>query len=628
MSEVFHRVVLFFPVLVALAATASAQDVQVSFIPPSSGPVAGYYVYIAPTTSGPLVATPIDIGRPQPDTAGIAHARVSATPSPSLIIEMTSYDASRRESARSNRVVLARGNESLGAPIWSANFSSSAVGSLPAGFGSGENFRVAQYPAGNRALGVSDVDGLLMSRYTGNGSAAWEPYELSGRMLFQPGSRRGGVGVRVPLAARVGTDPFGAGFRLGSDSGGVFVLQAGSGVPLDCANSTSTGVSALALRWYQFRLRYTEPAGPIAAAREGLDRRDPGADRLAGRLLDRRPAGDGFGRLRGLPRRLGRGVLGRSRGPSGGRLVGAHPVPLTRAPGRIGGDVQSTARVLRAFVHLPRRPAPVLPRLRRAYTPRCDRAVPARPDAELEGLRGPRASARALAPRARARRARPRPVRAGRAVRALRAAGVRAGRARAARGGARRARGGDRHVDGRTARAPARGGAACGARGSGAERHRARRRSRGHRAHRRLRGQERRGRELGRGGRSREGDQRRLVPRVRSGGLAALRAPHLPRGSRREALPDYDPAIAEATRAGAAVPADLWGLFEALAPIPTLAIRGELSDILSDSTLVEMARRKPDLAVLRVANRGHAPTLDEPECVAAIESFLLRISAS
>jgi pimeloyl-ACP methyl ester carboxylesterase len=89
--------------------------------------------------------------------------------------------------------------------------------------------------------------------------------------------------------------------------------------------------------------------------------------------------------------------------------------------------------------------------------------------------------------------------------------------------------------------------------------------------------------------------------------------------------PDYDPAIAEATRTGSAVPADLWGLYAALAKIPTLAIRGELSDILSDETLDEMARRKPDLEVLRVARRGHAPTLDEPECVAAIEKFLLRI---
>lgn len=93
-------------------------------------------------------------------------------------------------------------------------------------------------------------------------------------------------------------------------------------------------------------------------------------------------------------------------------------------------------------------------------------------------------------------------------------------------------------------------------------------------------------------------------------------------------LPDYDPAIGEATRSGGAVPADLWALWTGLATIPTLAIRGALSDILSESTLAEMARRKPDLHVLRVADRGHAPTLDEPECVAAIERFLLRISAS
>jgi len=92
--------------------------------------------------------------------------------------------------------------------------------------------------------------------------------------------------------------------------------------------------------------------------------------------------------------------------------------------------------------------------------------------------------------------------------------------------------------------------------------------------------------------------------------------------------PEYDPAVAEAVRAGGAVPPDLWALFAALEAIPTLAIRGALSDILSERTLTEMARRKPDLETLRVARTGHAPTLDEPECVAAIEDFLFRISAS
>jgi pimeloyl-ACP methyl ester carboxylesterase len=92
--------------------------------------------------------------------------------------------------------------------------------------------------------------------------------------------------------------------------------------------------------------------------------------------------------------------------------------------------------------------------------------------------------------------------------------------------------------------------------------------------------------------------------------------------------PDYDPAIAAATRAGDAVPADLWSFFSALAPIPTLAIRGELSDILSHDTLREMTLRKPDLETLLVPRRGHAPTLDEPECVAAIAAFLSRLDRS
>jgi len=34
---------------------------------------------------------------------------------------------------------------------------------------------------------------------------------------------------------------------------------------------------------------------------------------------------------------------------------------------------------------------------------------------------------------------------------------------------------------------------------------------------------------------------------------------------------------------------------------------------------------KPDLRVLRVPDRGHAPTLDEPECRSAIAQFLTEI---
>jgi pimeloyl-ACP methyl ester carboxylesterase len=83
---------------------------------------------------------------------------------------------------------------------------------------------------------------------------------------------------------------------------------------------------------------------------------------------------------------------------------------------------------------------------------------------------------------------------------------------------------------------------------------------------------------------------------------------------------DADPLIAEPLRGGAAP--DLWSWWGALAKLPVLAIRGAHSDILSAATLSRMQHEKPDLKVLTVANRGHAPMLDEPECVAAIDEFL------
>jgi pimeloyl-ACP methyl ester carboxylesterase len=86
--------------------------------------------------------------------------------------------------------------------------------------------------------------------------------------------------------------------------------------------------------------------------------------------------------------------------------------------------------------------------------------------------------------------------------------------------------------------------------------------------------------------------------------------------------PDADPLIAELLRDTSKAAPDLWPLWSALARVPILAIRGAQSDILSTATLSRMQREKPDLKVLTVANRGHAPMLDEPECVAAIDAFL------
>lgn len=88
---------------------------------------------------------------------------------------------------------------------------------------------------------------------------------------------------------------------------------------------------------------------------------------------------------------------------------------------------------------------------------------------------------------------------------------------------------------------------------------------------------------------------------------------------------DMDPMIGEAVRsAPSAAAPDLWSLFAALRPVPTLALRGATSDILAVTTFDRMLREKPDLVRVEVPQRGHTPMLDEPVSVAAIDEFLAR----
>jgi pimeloyl-ACP methyl ester carboxylesterase len=50
-----------------------------------------------------------------------------------------------------------------------------------------------------------------------------------------------------------------------------------------------------------------------------------------------------------------------------------------------------------------------------------------------------------------------------------------------------------------------------------------------------------------------------------------------------------------------------------------------LSDLLSAATLEKMLRRLPGTEAVTLDNVGHAPTLDEPESVAAIERLLAQV---
>jgi pimeloyl-ACP methyl ester carboxylesterase len=87
---------------------------------------------------------------------------------------------------------------------------------------------------------------------------------------------------------------------------------------------------------------------------------------------------------------------------------------------------------------------------------------------------------------------------------------------------------------------------------------------------------------------------------------------------------DWDIAIAEKLKRSAGNIQDLWPLFRALRDIPTLAVRGGISDVLSEDGLRRMIDAKPDLVAVTVPGIGHTPTLDEPEIKGVLDDFIAR----
>ncbi|MEZ5655921.1 MAG: alpha/beta hydrolase [Sphingobium sp.] len=92
---------------------------------------------------------------------------------------------------------------------------------------------------------------------------------------------------------------------------------------------------------------------------------------------------------------------------------------------------------------------------------------------------------------------------------------------------------------------------------------------------------------------------------------------------------DYDMRVAEPLKVpGNEAGVDMWPVMAAFRDIPTLILRGELSDLMSDATAQRMQRDIGEQAeVVTVPGVGHAPTLDEPEAVAAIDRLLERVLA-
>lgn len=87
---------------------------------------------------------------------------------------------------------------------------------------------------------------------------------------------------------------------------------------------------------------------------------------------------------------------------------------------------------------------------------------------------------------------------------------------------------------------------------------------------------------------------------------------------------DWDVKLAKGLAAQQAQVPELWSLYRGLGRVPTLALHGALSDVLSDATFERMAVEKPDLVRVIVPDVGHAPTLTEPESRRALDAFIAR----
>ncbi len=87
---------------------------------------------------------------------------------------------------------------------------------------------------------------------------------------------------------------------------------------------------------------------------------------------------------------------------------------------------------------------------------------------------------------------------------------------------------------------------------------------------------------------------------------------------------DYDSNIGRALLEVGPAP-DLWPAFESLASIPTLVIRGGISDLLSLEIIGKMRAVHPHFDYVEVPRVGHAPMMTEPAAWDALKAFLGRI---
>ena len=90
---------------------------------------------------------------------------------------------------------------------------------------------------------------------------------------------------------------------------------------------------------------------------------------------------------------------------------------------------------------------------------------------------------------------------------------------------------------------------------------------------------------------------------------------------------DYDMRIAEPLlQPEEGEPVDLWQGWRALSGKPLTVLRGELSDLLSETTVERMLAEVASAEAVTVPGVGHPPTLAEPEAQDAVARWLERLA--
>jgi len=88
---------------------------------------------------------------------------------------------------------------------------------------------------------------------------------------------------------------------------------------------------------------------------------------------------------------------------------------------------------------------------------------------------------------------------------------------------------------------------------------------------------------------------------------------------------DYDMKISEPFESKGGGEEALWRALESLQDVPTLILRGALSDLFSAATAQKMASKLKEGELVTIPRVGHAPTLEEPASLDAIAALLQRI---